>query len=284
MRDRGREELAPLLPRWKQIRPYALVSLVAFICATLLLLAFIWHADKIVALGLTGRLYYIVLLPFGLCVSVFLFGVLRSFGIYRGRVFGGLLELGGPVVGFLLVVILGFALPEPAQNFSLTIIAHGPLSNTDMVLRSTGSIILDTGALRRTAPIGPNGDALFPEIPANMWGRKASVGLDAEGFELAEPQKQLTLSPTTFYVEVRLKPGLLAGHVYADDQPLPGVTLSAGRTQTTTDGQGYFEMQVAGIETNSEVTLVATKTGYTAWSGLEVPNSNELSLTLHKER
>lgn len=285
MKNQELGESVPQPASWKQIWPYALLSLVAFVCAFVLLVVLIWHADKIVALGLTGKLYYIVLLPLGLCVSAFLFGALRSTGMYRGHVFGGLLELGGAAVGFFLVIILGFVLPEPAQNFSLTVIVHGPKGNADMVLRSGGSIILDTGVLRRSAQIGPNGDAIFLEVPANMRGRKASVGLDAEGFELAEPQSELTLSPTTFYIEVSQKPGRLAGYVKtADGQPLPGVTLSVGKIRTTTDDQGYFEMQVTGEEANGDVTLVATKPGYESWTGLEVTNSNDIAITLHKVR
>ena len=63
-----------------------------------------------------------------------------------------------------------------------------------------------------------------------MRGRKASLGLDSEGFELAVPQSDLTLSPATFYVEVRPKPGRLAGYVKgADGDPLQGVIVSVGR-------------------------------------------------------
>ena len=92
----------------------------------------------------------------------------------------------------------------------------------DIVLRSSGLIILDTGELRRTAQIESNGDAVFLEIPANMHvAGKASLGLDSEGFELAVPQGDLALSPATFYVEVRPKPGRLAGYVKgADGDPL----------------------------------------------------------------
>lgn len=285
MKKQGRGEADPQRASWKQIWPYALLSLVALVFAFVLLVLLIWHADKIVALGLTGRLYYLLLLMFGLCASTILFGVLRSTAMYQGHVFGGWLRITGPAVGCFLIVILGFALPEPTQNFSMTIIAHGPKGNADLVLRSSGSIILDTGGLRRTARIGLNGDAVFLEIPANMHGQKVSLGLDAEGFELAEPQSELTLSPTTFYVEVHQKPGRLAGRVKdTNGQPLPGVTLTVGKIRTTTDDQGYFEMPVTGEEVDQNLTLVATKPGYKTWTGLEVTNSNEITISLDEEK
>jgi hypothetical protein len=283
MKNRGQGKSPHYHAGWKQIWPYALLSLVAFVCGCLFLAAFIWHADRIVALGLTGKLYYLALLPLGLCVSLILFGVLRAYAKYRGRVFGGWLELGGPAVGFFLVVVLGFVLPEPAQNFSLTIIAHGPKGNTDMVLRSNGSIILDTGGLRRTAAIGVNGDAVFLEIPASLRGQKASVGLDADGFELTDRQTALTLTPNTFYVEVHQKPGRLAGYIKdSDGQPLPAVTVSVGNIRTVSNDQGYFEMYITDEEGHHNVTLVATKPGYRTWTGFEIANSNDVIITLER--
>jgi hypothetical protein len=283
MTSRNSTQSTPSRVGWKQLWPYALLSLIAFICAALLLAAFFFSADKIVALGLTGKLYYIVLLPLGLCVSAFLFGVLRAYGAYTGHVYGGRLELGGAAVGFFLVVVLGFTLPEPSQNFSLTILVHGSKGNTDMALRSSGSVVLDTGELRRTASIGPNGDALFPEIPANLRGRTAAVGLDSDNFELSDPRTTLQLTPATFYVEVHPKSGRLAGYVYDPDHvPLSGVTLSAGNLRATTNDQGYFEMQIAGDDAHREITLAAAKSDYVGWNGIEQANSNDLIITLQK--
>lgn len=284
MTNRNRSAELPPRVAWKQIWPYALLSLTAFVCAILLLSAFLFFADKILILGLTGQLYYIVLLPLALSVSAFLFGAMRAYARYQGRLHGGRLELGGAAVGFFLVVILGFTLPEPTQNFSLTIVSHGPKGNTDMVLRSSGSIVLDTGELRRTAAIGHNGEAVFPEIPANMRGRTAALGLDSDDFELSDSMASLQLSPTTYYVEVRPKPGKLTGYVYdSDHDPLAGVTVSAGSLQTTTNDQGYFLVQVTGDYARHDLTLVATKSGYTAWTGIELANSNEVIIVLQKK-
>src|SRR5580693_6830864 len=71
------------------------------------------NADLLGRLGLTGNLYYLVLLPMGLAAAVFLFGVLRSYARYSGKQLGGMLELSGPIVAFVLVVILGFVLVKP---------------------------------------------------------------------------------------------------------------------------------------------------------------------------
>src|ERR1700733_9699639 len=89
---------------WSEIAPYAVLSLGGFLCALLLIVLLLRNAEKLVALGLTGNLYYLVLVPLGLSVAAFLFGALRSYARYRGKQFGGVLELGGPVVAFVLVL------------------------------------------------------------------------------------------------------------------------------------------------------------------------------------
>jgi hypothetical protein len=54
----------------------------------------IWKADLLGRLGLTGNLFYIVLLPMGLAAAGSLFGVVRSYARYSGKQLGGMLELG----------------------------------------------------------------------------------------------------------------------------------------------------------------------------------------------
>lgn len=93
---------------WGDIAPYAALSLGSFLGFLLLFVLLLWKVDKLVALGLTGNFYYLLLVMLGLTAAGFLFGALQSFATYKGRQFAGTLILGGPVVVFLMVLILGF--------------------------------------------------------------------------------------------------------------------------------------------------------------------------------
>ena len=77
---------------WSRIAPYAVLSLGSFVLFLFLLALLLRNAERIVALGLTGNLFYLVLVPLGLSAAAFLFGALRSFAQYRGKHFGGVLE------------------------------------------------------------------------------------------------------------------------------------------------------------------------------------------------
>src|SRR5208282_6176285 len=58
---------------WTKITQFAFMSLVCFALGAMLLFFMVWQGEKLIVLGLMGRLYYIILLPLGLSVSGFLF-------------------------------------------------------------------------------------------------------------------------------------------------------------------------------------------------------------------
>src|ERR1051326_5892391 len=147
---------------WAKIAPYAVASLICFLLGALLLFFMVWKAEKLGALGLSGRMYYVVLLPLGAAVAGFLFGVVQSYATFKGKQFGGTLVLGGPIVGFFLVVVLGFVLVSDPSTFPVTFYVHGPGGLTDTVLRSSGEVFVDLAGDRRHVAIGDQGQAFFP--------------------------------------------------------------------------------------------------------------------------
>jgi hypothetical protein len=269
---------------WEKIAPFAALSAGGFSCALVLLVLFIWKADKLASLGLAGNFYYIILLPLGLSVAAFLFGALRAYGSYKGKLFGGVLELGGPAVGFFLILVLGFQLPPPATNFPLTVYVHGSSGTQDLVLRGTGAVLLDTGGLRRASAIDANGEAIFTEIPANFRGQEAIVGLDADGYELVDPNQKLSLNGRSVYLEVRRKAEWILGHVEDESgASLFGVRITVSGVTGLTRTDGSFELSIPGDRVRPDHTLRASLAGYGDWSDIVVPNSNELTITLHKK-
>lgn len=269
-------------PDRTQIARYASLSLGCFLCTLVLLGLLLWKADKLSSLGLTGNLYYISLLPLGLSVAGFLFGALQSYASYRGKRYGGSLVLRGPVVAFFLVIILGFVLPKPSSNFPLTIYVHGKNGPQDLVLRGNGYVLIDIGGLRRKAAIGSDGEAIFTEIPANFRGQNTSAVIDAEGYEVADPKLRIRLDSASAYLPVTKKTAHISGHIKNDSgQLLAGVRVSIGELATTTDAGGYFYLSIPGDRIQPNMTLTAVSQDYTVWTDVVVPNSNEVSITLH---
>jgi hypothetical protein len=198
---------------WDEIVRYAVISLVCFLCAVGILALILWKGDQLIAWGLTGNLYYLVLLLTGLAAAGFLFGVLHSYASYRGQQLGGMLELSGPIVVFLLVVIGGFWLVPSVATFPLTVYVQGEDGPSDVVLEDSGYVVLDLAGDRRRQPIGAEGQAYFPAIPATFRSQEVPIWVDSDAYVLSNPKEKHKLDRPSLYLSVRKKPGHVSGRV-----------------------------------------------------------------------
>ncbi len=270
----------------KSTMRYAAFALVSLLIGVGLMVLLLWKAETLVALGLTGNFYYIALLPLAASVSLLLFNVQRSYASYRGKQFGGLLEVSGPPVVFLLVLILGFYFTRPPpSNFFLTVYVHGDSGPQDLILRGNGYVVLDIGGNRRKASIGKDGDAFFSEIPASFMRKEVPIGLDADGYEPVDPNEKIRLNGGSAYLQVRRRSARLTGHVKNEvDGPLANVKVSVAGFATTTDVNGFFALEIPGETTQTDLILQAAAPGYEIWSDPVVPDSNEISVVLRRQR
>lgn len=271
---------------WKEIVLYAVISLISFLCGVGILGLLIWNANLLASLGLTGDLYYLVLLPMGLAAAGFLFGVVRSYARFSGKQLGGMLELGGPIVAFLLVVILGFVLVKPVTTFPFTVYVHGKDGPQDLVLRNSGDVLLDLGLDRRRQPIGSEGQAYFPAIPATFRGQEVPIGVESAAFELSDPKQTCRLDGSSIYLSVQRKAGHLSGRVQDENgNPIPGATIHVAGLSTTTDSAGHFEFAIPGDEMQGELDLEALAPDYAPVNfNNVVPDSNPLTIPLRRPR
>jgi hypothetical protein len=219
---------------WKAIGPYAIVALAAFLAGMALLFGILSHAERFAALGLTGSLYYVVLLPLSLCAAAFLFGVLRSYASYRGEHFGGALQLGGPILAAALVMVGGFVLPPNQSTFPLTVYVQGPEGEPILHNSDPDSVIMDLGANRERKPIGENGQAFFPAIPAVFRGQLVHVWLDSKQYDATSPDQWYRLSKDALYLPVRRREGKIVGHLYdGRGNPLVGARVEVAGPGTS---------------------------------------------------
>jgi hypothetical protein len=261
-------------------------SLISFLCGIVLLGLLIWNANLLASLGLTGDLYYLVLLPMGLAAAGFLFGVVRSYAWYSGKQLGGMLELGGPIVAFLLVVILGFVLVKPVTTFPLTVYVHGKDGPQDLVLRNSGDVLLDLGLDRRRQPIGSEGQAYFPAIPPNFRGQEVPIGVESATFELSDPKQKCHLDGSSIYLLVQKKAGHLSGRVKDEKgNPVPGATIHVAGLSKVTDSFGHFEFAIPGDQMQGTLDLEALAPGYVPVNfNNVVPDANPLTIQLERTR
>ncbi len=264
-----------------EIIPYALIALASFLCGIGVLILMIWKADALTKLGLIGNLYYIVLFPLGLCAAAFLFGVMRSFARYKGQQYGGTLELGGPIVAFVLVIGGGFFLVPPQSTFPLTVYVHGEAGPHDLVLRNSGRVFVDLDGDRQSRSVGENGEAYFPAIPDRFRGQAVPIWVDAKGFESTVADQRERVDGGSLYLKVRRKSGHVSGRVQDQNgNPIANADLSLVGLLSHSDESGHFEFVIPGEKLQQEMDLQAVAPGYKAQRYKVVPDANELTVTL----
>jgi hypothetical protein len=280
----GSKEETSNQERRKETGFYAVISLVSFLCGVGILGLMIWKAELLARLGLTGNLFYIVLLPMGLAAAGFLFGVVRSYARYSGKQLGGMLELGGPIVAFLLVIILGFVLVKPVTTFPLTVFVHGKGGLQDLVLRNSGNVLLDLDGDRRSQPIGAEGQAYFPAVPATLRGQAVPIGVESDAFEVSDPKQKHRLDGSSIYLSVQRKTGYLTGWVKDEKGiPVPGATIHVAGLSKISDPSGHFDFVIPGDRMEGELDLEAVAPGYVPYNFHDVvPGVNPMTIQLKR--
>ncbi len=283
MTAKAKKETTRTTP-WQKALPFALLSLVCFVLSMGLLLLMLWKAERLVTLGLVGNLYYIVLLPLGLAVAGFLFGVFRSYAHYKGKQLGGTLELGGPIVGFVLVVIGGFYLPKPApESFDVTVLVHGEKGDHDLVLRNSGTVWMTLGPDRRNEKIGDKGQADFKNIPAKFRVQDVPISIEATGFEPVTPSAKYQIGNGSVSVVLRRQPLRLSGRVQdSEGHPVAHANVRIGGLKAEVDADGHFVVLLPpdGAEDSLEAEVSAP--GSDIWRGKLTPNSGEAAIMLKR--
>jgi len=230
------------------------------------LLLLIVNADKLTGLGLTGHVYYLVLVLMGLAAAGFLFGVLPSSATYEGTVLGGTLKLSGAIVGAAMVVVGAYFFVPKTSTFPLTVYVHGKGGPQDTVLRNTGRVVLVLGPEPRSESIGENGQAYFPAVPADFRGQEVQAWVESDAYESVDPSAKHRLDSTSLYLVIQRK--ILRyklGGTVSDPagNPLAGVQvmLPEYHVEGQTNDQGRFDLEIAA-DSQRIVELVAQKQGY----------------------
>ena len=241
---------------------YALLSLGAFICTVGLIAFYVYKGNDP---NISSNLFYVLSVCLGCSAGAFLFGAMRSYAVFKGKVLGGLLEIGGPVVAAAMVVVGGFYLEPGSTSFDVTVYVHGSDGMTDRILKNQGKVTMHLGKQPRSEPIRENGDAHFDGIPSEFFGQEIPVMLDVEGFEVSDPNKKLILTQESVYLEVKRDDSLalIYGMVQSSDgTPLKGAVISRRGQRVTTTENGYFEMRIPAKHQQREYTITISFKNY----------------------
>jgi hypothetical protein len=248
-------------------------------------------AAAILLMAVVGRtnlpdgLYYLILIPLGLACAAFLFGALRGYAKYSGQVFAGNLELRGPVVLFLLVILLGMY-ANRATDFSLTVRVHGPGGPADVIRNGTLTVYL--GNVQRTVQIGEDGEAIFNGVPSSLIGQKVRVLPSARGYEFTTSDSVMV--PESRVIEIGLarrsfQTSIRGSVVDESGDPVSGATIdvNSGMVIATSDAGGNFTA-VVPLEEGTVVNAVVRRSSFRPYEfPLTLSDSVPLRITLRRQ-
>lgn len=242
-------------------RVWLYVSAVALLVTLSGAVAYVAYAGQLSFIP--NWLYYLLLLPLGFAAAAFLSGAMRSHAKFTGKVSYGTLELTGPAVVAGVVIAGGLLFANRETTFSLTVRVHGPAGPSDVV--RAGSVTLDLGQSRRSAPISADGQAIFAEIPSSLAGESIRLIPDVSGYEAGSDDP--VSIPSSHVVDLALRRAVYATTVSgvvtdADDRTVSGAVVSfgGGAATASTDASGHFAVSVP-FAPGSMVALSVAKDG-----------------------
>lgn len=267
--------------------PWRWVAAAATVLFLIILGLMLSQAERLVGLGLAGQMWFLLLLVLGLLAAVVLFAVFKSQAIYKGQVLNGTLQLGGPGVLMLVVVLLGhWLVPAPAvSSFHVTVLLQGEQGSREArPLRRQGQLMLDLGSDQRTKAVGEEGEVHFMALPADLRGKTVGVTLlGADAYELIEPS--VTLGEEAARLTVRPRLLVLQGEVQDErGRPLAQAQVRVAGQQVASGPDGHFALRLPADLPEAERRISVRATGFEPWDGQAVPGGGVLSVTLHPQK
>jgi hypothetical protein len=261
---------------------YLTISLVALSISVGLFFALTIFQDQL-SVQSGNRAYYILLFPLAFSTAAFLFGAMRSYAAYTQTAVNQNLELGGPIVAALLVIVAGFQLVPQAGPFEYTIFLEATGASDEPEFKGDYPAIVKLKLNNdvRTDEVDEHGAADFKNIPADFQQKEAPIELDFNGWQFADTHNKKTVvklaeKSATLAIEPDGSLSKVFGAVRDENNRfLADITITIGALTTQTDKLGRFSLDIPIEKQKREQKLRAYKEGYEIWEKNVYPEQNE---------
>lgn len=236
---------------------YVLVSVVSLIAAIGIGYYYLHYMKQSGSEKMDDRIFYLVLVLFGIAASALIFGIMNSYASLKGIESNVTYKFTGPVVGVILTVLGGFMLPKGPNNQFLSI----RVSDQDKNPVTRGTVTLSFPHYQRQASINEKGMVMFPEIPYDQLRNKILINVVSDGYATINLD---TLLANFDPVDLTLNQSRvirISGTVKdAADRPIRdvGVVVDGTPFATKTINDGSFDIPIPGYHFGDRITLVTS--------------------------
>lgn len=210
---------------------------------------------------LDDRVFYLVLILFGMAASALIFGIMNSYASLKGIEANVTYKFTGPVVGVILTVLGGFMIPKSSSDEILTV----RVFNEDKDPVTRGKVTLSFPHYQREASVNEKGMVVFPEIPYDQLRNNIIISVVSDGYANITLDTLLSnFNPINITLS-QSKIMQLAGSVKdAADRPIKDVELTVDGTPYffKTINDGSFRIPLPGYHFGDRVTLITSHPAY----------------------
>ena len=239
------------------VATYLIVSVISLIAAIGIGYYYFHYLRQSSTEKMDDRVFYLVLILFGMAASALIFGVMNSYASLKGIQANVTYKFTGPVVGVILVVLGGFMLPKGSNVQFLSI----RLFDQDKNPLTRGKVTLSFPHYQRDESINEKGLVVFPEIPYDQLRNKIIINVVSDGYANVTIDTLLSNFDPIDLTLTQAKIIRISGTVKdAADRPIRDVEVAVDGTQyaAKTINDGSFDIPIPGYHFGDRITLVTS--------------------------
>ncbi len=243
------------------VATYLLISITSFIAAIGIGYYYFHYMKQGSTEKMDDRIFYLVLVLFGMAASALIFGIMNSYASLKGIQADVTYKFTGPVVGVILTVLGGFMIPKGSTDQFLSI----RIFDQDKNPVTKGRVTLSFPHYQREASVNDKGMVVFPEIPYDHLRNRIIINVVSDGYASITVDTLLAnFDPINLAVN-QSKIIQIAGTVKdAADRPIKDVDIVVDGTPyaTKTINDGSFRIPIADYHFGDRITLVTSHPAY----------------------
>lgn len=243
------------------VTTYMLISAASLIAAILVGYYYFHYLKQVGNSKMDDRVFYLVLVLFGVAASALIFGIMNSYASLKGIQSNVTYKFTGPVVGVILTVVGGFMLPKGTTDQLLSIRVFDQDNNP--VTR--GNVTITFPHYQRSESINNDGLVVFPDIPDDQLRNKILINVVSDGYARVTLDTLLAnFNPINIGLN-QSKVIRISGKVEdAGDRPIRDVEVQVDGTpySARTINDGSFDIPIPGYHFGDRITLITSHPRY----------------------
>ena len=256
--DKERKHIPWVIPT--SLKTNIIIAISGFIISILAIYYYLQMQEKL-SDQLDQRIYYLILVVFGIAASAVVFGLMNSYASLKGETLNRKLQLTGPIVGVVLTVFGGFYIsPDPMEKtVTIRVFDKNKKPVTD------GDVKIYLPEYIRTQSIDKMGQALFTGIPQQSIKSRIKIEVSSPGYFTKHYDtvlnKQGNLELTLPLSDVVI----ISGQVKkANETPISDVEINVDGTRYVaySVSNGTYQLRLEEYTLGDEITITTMHGGF----------------------